>query len=64
MSPNTPKFKMIAPMGASGQTGEVSLSRGFLTQNFAHASSQNHTADFYAVLFFGCQSRVIAFLEG
>ena len=27
--PNTPKFKPIAPVGASQQIGEISLSRGF-----------------------------------
>jgi len=45
-------MKAIARLGAGGQMGEISLLRGFYffaTQNFAHASSQNHKTDFYAV---------------
>ena len=66
-SSHIPKFKIIAPtVGVWANGWNVTLAGLFFffcNQIFAHASSQNHTNDFYAVWFMGRQSRDIAFLE-
>jgi len=57
---------VIVPLGASGQMGEISLSRGlkkiFVTQNL-FTPSQIHRTDFYTVLFVERQFQNTAFTE-